>query len=192
MRIVFGLGNPGAKYVQTRHNIGFRIVGRLAGLHGNPVFIFRFQSRVGEVRIKGQPVLLVMPQTYMNACGAALQAVLDGSGEAPASVLVVCDDFHLPLGRIRLRRGGSSGGHRGLMSVSDALQTKEFPRLRVGIGPVGQRDPMEFVLEEFLKEERALADQGVELAAQAVEVWAEAGMDAAMNRFNVRRNEGNS
>lgn len=189
MQIVFGLGNPGAEYEKTRHNIGFRVVQHLAGIHRTQISIFRFQSLIGKVRIREQPVLLAMPQTYMNSCGPALRRLLEEYGETPASALIVCDDFHLPLGQIRIRRRGSSGGHRGLMSIGSALATESFPRLRVGIGPLGKEDTQEFVLEAFPAREKKEVETAVESAVQAVEVWIEAGIETAMNRFNTRRAE---
>ena len=184
MRIVFGLGNPGEEYKETRHNIGFMAILRLAGLHGCQVDQFRFRSLTGEAMIEGEPVILAMPQTFMNGCGPSLKQILDDAGEDPDSALVIVDDFHLSLGKIRIRRGGSAGGHRGLISISEALGTDDYPRLRFGIGHYGSDEPIEFVLKNFSEPELKEVQTSIDVCVQAVEAWAGSGIDTAMNRFN--------
>jgi PTH1 family peptidyl-tRNA hydrolase len=184
MKIVFGLGNPGSEYASTRHNVGFMAVERLAAEHGCHLKESRFRSITGEAIICGQPVLLAMPQTYMNRCGLALEEILGEFSEPPESLLIIMDDFHLPLGRIRIRKRGSSGGHNGLKSLEESLGTQEFPRLKIGIGGFDEKKPIEFVLGEFSKAERGEIQTAVHLASQAAETWVESGIEEAMNFYN--------
>ncbi len=185
MKIVVGIGNPGAEYEGTRHNVGFDTldaVARQAAL--NPGYRSRFQALVALVTLEDQSTLLVKPQTYVNLSGQAVRAALDWYKELVDNLLVVCDDLHLPLGRIRVRRSGSSGGHKGLKSIEQALSTNEFARLRIGIGePVGMT-AVDFVLSRFAPHERPQIEAAVERAAQAVRCWVRAGVDACMNEFN--------
>lgn len=186
--LVAGLGNPGDRYTRTRHNLGFRAVELLARRRG---------ARWGKpakgmvstrIDIAGRDVLIVEPLTYMNLSGDVV-APLVGKESLPHNrVLVVCDDFALPLGSIRLRKAGSDGGHNGLASIIERLNSLDFPRLRLGVGPVPPRvDPAEFVLAEFLPEEEAAVDEMLAAAADCVEAWARDGVDKAMSRFNARR-----
>jgi PTH1 family peptidyl-tRNA hydrolase len=183
MRVVLGLGNPGEEYRHTRHNAGFLVLERLAGELGAKLSRRRFRSLVAEVRMGDEPVLLACPQTYMNESGRAARAAVDFLGLEPAGLLVVCDDFHLPLGRLRARSGGSAGGHHGLESVIRELGTGGFARLRLGIGEC-RGDSVAYVLGRFSRAERAAVEPAVARAAQAVRVWAEKGMAACMNQFN--------
>jgi PTH1 family peptidyl-tRNA hydrolase len=178
---VLGLGNPGEKYRSTRHNVGYRVVEALTG--GTEFGRRRFKSRVAEVTIGGKRVLLCKPQTYMNRSGQAARAVLDFYKLGPAEVLVVCDDFNLELGRLRARRGGSAGGHNGLESVISELGTREFPRLRLGIG-TARGGAVDFVLGGFRAAEEEVISAAVDRAAEAVRCWAAEGIDGCMNRFN--------
>jgi len=184
MQVIFGLGNPGPKYAETRHNVGFMALERLAAAYGGRIGNFRFQSLTGKAIIEDQSILLALPQTYMNCCGPALKQILDDTSGGPESALVITDDFHLPLGLIRVRARGSSGGHRGLQSIEAALGTTEFPRLRIGIGEPGRQDPVDFVLENLSRSERGRIDEVLDTVVQAAETWARSGIDEAMNRFN--------
>ena len=184
MKIIFGLGNPGEEYQRTRHNVGFMAIQRLAEPSGCCVSNFRFRSLTGEAIIQGHPAVLALPQTFMNRCGPALRDLLDEFSETPENSIVVCDDFNLPLGRIRVRSGGSSGGHRGLDSVAESLGTDEFPRLKIGIGHYGERDPVDFVLGEFTAEETGRLRPTLDTVVQAIETWAASGVEEAMNLFN--------
>jgi len=181
---VLGLGNPGEEYRATRHNVGFRVLECLAAEAGEEFSRRRFNSLVAEVRLGGEKVLLCEPQTYMNNSGRAARAVLDFYKLEPARMLVVCDDFHLDLGRIRARRGGSAGGHNGLESVEGGLGTQDFPRLRLGIGEA-RGDSVDYVLGRFRAEAEEVISEAIRRAAGAVRCWAEEGLDACMNRFNV-------
>jgi len=188
---VLGLGNPGDEYRDTRHNVGFRVVERLAGELGERVEKQRFRALVAEARLGAEKVLLACPQTFMNESGRSARAVVDFYGLEPRALLVVCDDFHLPLGRLRVRSGGSSGGHNGLESVMRELGTPEFPRLRLGIGEC-RGSSVNYVLGRFSKSDETQIGPAVERAASAVRVWAEEGLEACMNRFNAAPTEGSA
>ena len=189
MKVVTGLGNPGERYLLTRHNVGFRVVDLLAdrwGLTG--------QGRVrdGAARLEVdlqdpiERVLLVKPLKYMNLSGGPVRAALRHSNaDSSEDLLVVTDDVDLPLGRLRLRRDGSAGGHNGLRDIIAALGGNEFNRLRVGIGrPGASRATVDHVLATFKPAERDLADASIATAADAVEVWLRDGIEVAMNEFN--------
>lgn len=181
MHVVVGLGNPGPRYADTRHNIGFRVVDRLAP--PNPRWVAVEQAATIEARVAGRDVLLVKPQTYMNLSGQAVRSLQERLGFERDQVLVVVDDFLLDFGRLRLRRGGSDGGHNGLASVLQELQTDRVPRLRLGIGPLppGQAE-IDYVLAPFAAAEDVdgLSRRGCD----AVACWLAEGIDVAMNRFN--------
>lgn len=190
-RLVLGLGNPGPRYADTRHNLGFRVVDALAGRLGLAVERLECNALVGEAPAGGPGaggLLLAKPLTYMNRSGHAAHCLLERRGLAPAAVLVVFDEAGLPLGKLRLRPGGGPGGHRGMESVIAALRTEEVPRLRLGIAPAagapGGDELVDFVLAPFAPEEREAAAAMVERAADACAAWLEAGVEAAMNRFN--------
>lgn len=192
-QLVVGLGNPGKEYDGTRHNVGFAVVDCVAGRLGcsfrNKL---RFAAQVAEAAGAAGKVVLVKPQTYMNRSGQTVAAMLGWLKLAPVEMLVVVDDADLPLGQIRLRLAGGSGGHNGLRSILEALGgNEEFPRLRVGIGrsgPVGQ-DIAGHVLSRFAAAEREAAAAAVAAAAAAVEFCLQEGMAAAMNQFNRRKGE---
>lgn len=186
MALIVGLGNPGKEYAAHRHNVGFQVVGAMARGHG-----LRFsrskkmKARVAEGQIASAPVLLAQPQTFMNLSGRAVARLARAHEIPPERLLVIYDDLDLPLGRLRLRPEGGSGGHKGLRSIINVLGTQAFPRLRVGIGrPPGRMDPAEYVLLPFGEEERALAAETVARAAAAVECWLAEGIAVAMDRFN--------
>ena len=182
MHVVIGLGNPGQRYDHTRHNIGFTIVDLLAG-SGSTWRDGPVQSRIAATEVAQAEVILVKPQTYMNRSGVAISALRRQVDFEPDQALVVCDDFLLDFRRVRLRRGGSDGGHNGLASVLEELGTEAVPRLRVGVGPVPEGgSDIDFVLTDFGRGEdvHALADRG----RCAVISWIVDGLDAAMNQFN--------
>jgi len=186
MKVICGLGNPGERYRLTRHNVGFRVVDLLADRWG----------QTGEGRVKEgaallevpRPgpigkVLLVKPMRYMNRSGGPLKAALRQTDlDVSSDLLVVADDIDLPLGRIRLRRSGSAGGHNGLRDIIGTFGTNEFNRLRIGVGRAGE--PVEHVLATFKPGERELADEMVALGADAAERWLRDGIDETMNAFN--------
>ncbi len=186
MKVISGLGNPGERYRLTRHNVGFRVVDLLAdrwSLTGEGRV--RDGAAVLEV-VRPEPVgkvLLVKPQRYMNRSGGPLQAALRQTDvDVTSDLLVVADDIDLPLGRIRLRRSGSAGGHNGLRDIISTFGTDEFNRLRIGVGRAG--DAVDHVLATFKPDERELADEMVAQGADAAERWLSDGIDETMNAFN--------
>lgn len=188
MKVVVGLGNPGAEYERTPHNMGFLVVDCLAERLGCRLKdSARFEARVGAATHAGEELILVQPQTYMNSSGRAVGAVLRYRKLEPADLLVVVDDADIPLGCLRLRKKGGTGGHRGLASIGEVLGTQDYGRVRVGIGRGARADELvDHVLGSFGREEWAVAREAVEAAADAVLGIVEQGMDAAMNRFNTR------
>ena len=184
MKWVVGLGNPGSKYEGTRHNVGFEIVDRL--LTGSPGASFqrKFDGLLAEVLIDYHRVLLLKPQTFMNLSGRSAGQVFRFYKLDLADLLVICDDLNLPLGKIRIRGGGSDGGQKGLRDLTAQLGTDAYARLRIGIGDRAETDASDFVLSRFRPAERAVMDDALILGSQAVAVWAAQGLPAAMNRFN--------
>jgi len=193
VRLVVGLGNPGPEYADTRHNVGFRVVERLAARWGVALARNRpLRARYGEGTLDGLPVGLLEPWTWMNLSGRAVLAAVRELPLADPSrdLLVVYDDLDLPFGRLRIRPGGGAGGHNGLADIQDRLQRSDFPRLRFGIGrPPPGADPVEYVLAPFDEAQARALDERLELAADAVEAILHDGVEAAMNRFNASRPE---
>lgn len=185
MKLVVGLGNPGQKYAGTRHNIGFDVVSELARRWNAAPSKLKFEAETTDVLIGATKVLLLAPQTYMNASGRSVQAAVSFYQIELEDVFVICDDMNLPVGRNRIRKSGSAGGQKGLKNICDHLRSDEVPRLRVGVGaPPGTQSGADFVLSKFAKAERAEIDLAVARAADAVECWAKQGIAAAMNAFN--------
>jgi PTH1 family peptidyl-tRNA hydrolase len=182
---VVGLGNPGRRYLRTRHNVGFRVVERVGERHRIPLDAQAWGGRLGRGRVRGRPTLLFEPGGFMNLSGEAVAAALAALPELdPArDLLVVYDDVDLPFGRLRLRAGGSSGGHRGMADVLARLGRDDVARLRFGIGRSGP-DVVGHVLEGFSADEEAALPRDLDRAAEAVESWLAEGVAAAMNRFN--------
>lgn len=185
MKIVVGLGNPGKKYEGTRHNVGFEVVERLARECGSEPPRPKFDGDVWECRLGAEKALLVEPRTFMNRSGSCVRKAFDFYQAELTDLLVVCDEFQLTLGQLRLKPQGSDGGHNGLADIIRVLGTNEFSRLRIGIGPVPDRwDPADFVLGKFAKDQCGEIDLQVARAADAVQCWAAEGTGPAMNRFN--------
>jgi len=187
VRVIAGLGNPGQEYEGSRHNVGFLVVAGLADGCGIRLSAGRgdFMSGVGQ--IAGARVRLVTPLTYMNRSGLALAQVLEETGAAPDELLVICDDVNLPLGQLRLRGSGSAGGHNGLSSIIERLDTESFARLRLGVGrPPDGEDLVDFVVDLFEDAERTDVDEMVARAVAAVELLLSDGIEAAMTAFNRR------
>ncbi len=193
LALVVGLGNPGDRYVGTRHNVGFEVldalVRRLAADPARPARIDRLDCRAltGRVRIGDTPVLLAKPQTYMNLSGESVKGLLVKHAVPRERMLVVSDDVALPVGRLRVRASGSSGGQKGLQSVIDCLGADDFPRLRVGVAGDHFRpgeDLADYVLDRFSKSERGALGPAVETACEAIETFVAEGIEVAMNRFN--------
>ncbi len=181
---MLGLGNPGPEYRNTRHNVGCRVVDALASEAGIAVDRRSRLSRTGRGRIGSEDVVLAKPRTFMNESGRAAQALLAEAGATPAELLVVVDDMDLPLGRLRMRPNGSTGGHRGLQSVEACLGTLDYPRLRVGIGRPEGRGAVDHVLSSGGTSERERLELSVARAAEAARCWIMEGIESAMNRFN--------
>jgi PTH1 family peptidyl-tRNA hydrolase len=186
MWLIVGLGNPGEEYAGTYHNVGFRVLGRIAA--GQSV---RIKERCGpalisgKVILGGQPAVLVAPQTYMNNSGAALPPVFERFESAAAHMIVIYDDLALPLGKLRVRQKGSAGGHNGIKSIVSTLGSDEFLRIRVGILPEREiGDVRDFVLSRVAKGDRALLDQTEEIAVKAVDTLIVDGIEKAMAAYN--------
>jgi PTH1 family peptidyl-tRNA hydrolase len=187
MRFVVGLGNPGERYRHTRHNLGFRVVDMLAARLGVVAGREEAGAWVAEARLGSEPALLVKPLSFMNSSGVPVARLLAGHDAMPADLIVVVDDAALDLGTIRVRERGSDGGHNGLRSLVEELETQEFPRVRVGIGR-GERpeDLAAWVLTDFPDEDAPLVEEVVARAADAALCLGAEGAEAAMTRFNTR------
>lgn len=185
IRCIIGLGNPGPQYAETRHNVGFRVIDLLAARHQFPTPQRMLQAIVGESKIKSSQVLLVKPMTFMNESGRAVRRVCAHFDLTPSDLLVIYDDINIDLGMLRLRREGSSGGHKGMQSVIDHLGTEQIPRLRLGIGRLPpEAEARGFVLSPFAPDEEEAAEELVHQATDAAESVLAEGMEAAMRRFN--------
>jgi PTH1 family peptidyl-tRNA hydrolase len=185
MKAVVGLGNPGPEYAGTRHNVGFRVLAELARRQGATQPKLKFEAEVLEIMVGSEKLLLVAPQTYMNNSGRSVRKLIDFYKLPLDDLLVVCDDLNLDIGRLRIRQAGSAGGQKGLSDMISRLGTQDFNRLRIGIGrPPGRMNAADYVLRRFRAEERELVEPAVSAAADAVEIWCQQGVEAAMNRFN--------
>lgn len=181
--LVVGLGNPGPNYAKTRHNIGFMVADTLAGRIGETFKVHKKSgAEVVTGRLAGRSVVLAKPRVYMNESGRHIGPLAKFYSVSPAEVIVVHDDLDLDFGRIRLKLGGGEGGHNGLRSLVSALGTKDFQRVRIGIGrPPGRKDPAAFVLENFTAAERAEVPTIIEQAADACELLLRLGLEPAQN-----------
>ncbi len=186
MRVIIGLGNPGPEYRKTRHNVGFWVVDVLAQRWGIRLSRRAFLSLTGDGQLKGEKVLLVQPETYMNRSGETAIRIRDFYRLELSDFVVVHDDLDLPLGRVRVKRGGGgAGGNRGVASLIAAFGSKEFVRIKVGIGrPPGRQDPADFVLQAFTPQEEASILPAVDNAADAVEMWISDGIEKTMAAVN--------
>jgi PTH1 family peptidyl-tRNA hydrolase len=191
MKLIVGLGNPGAKYQQTLHNIGFDVVNELARRHQASFDAAPAEALLAKVRGLGDDtVLLAKPLTFMNLSGRAVGDLQRFYKIEPVDLLIVTDDVNLPAGQLRARRGGSAGGHNGLKSIIELLGTDQFPRLRVGVGRGDpQRDLRDRVLGRAAPDERTILAEATALAADAAEVFVTQGIADVMNRFNRRKAE---
>lgn len=192
IRLVVALGNPGEEYANTRHNVGFWTLSRLAKRHGIKLSVSG-QSAVGEGTIGGRRVTLAKPRTYVNLSGSAVKTLADRLKlDGPGEFIVVADDIDLPVGKLRMRSSGGSGGYKGLKSIIDTMRTDAFPRLRIGIGrPVVRGEPSwepevvaNYVLSDPPPAERELLEAAVERAADAIELAITEGVERAMAEFN--------
>lgn len=194
MRLVVGLGNPGERYVGTRHNVGFMVADSLHrdGDRSTP-YVSRFDGLLATTRFEREEIMLLKPQTYMNRSGRSLAQAMELHGLETEDVVVIHDDLDLDIGTVRVKVGGGSGGHRGLESCFSELGARDFMRVRVGIGrpaPESTETATEYVLEPFDKEQDKVISEVVSLAAEATRETITAGAAAAMNRFNRRRVDG--
>jgi len=183
MKLVVGLGNPGMQYAETRHNVGFRVVDRLGRLLKVRINDLMCRAFTARAVLDGKGIILAKPLTYVNRSGEAVKALAVKYNLPPEEILVIYDDMDLEVGCLRLKFKGGSGGHNGLNSIIEVLGTKDFPRLRIGIGrPTA--DPVNHVLGHFTAEEKKIIDENIERAAEAVQLAIREGLNAAMNKFN--------
>ena len=184
--LIVGLGNPGEKYENTRHNVGFMVADEIGERQHAPIQKLKFRALTNIFTISGEKVLVMKPVTYMNLSGEAVRQAADFYKVPPDHVLVVLDDTALAVGKLRVRRGGSAGGHNGLKSIIQHLGTDQFPRLRVGVGekPHPDYDLADWVLGRFTGEDKKAIDAAVKRAADGVECILKDGLEQGMNRFN--------
>jgi peptidyl-tRNA hydrolase, PTH1 family len=186
MKLVVGLGNPGTQYEGTRHNVGFQVIERLVRETGASAPRAKFDGNVWECMLGSEKSLLLAPQTFMNRSGGSVRKAIDFYQIPGDDLLVVCDDFNLSLGQLRIRAAGSDGGQNGLADVIRTMGP-DFPRLRIGIGPVPPRwNPADFVLGKFTADERTEVDLQVARAADAVRMWTAEGVMPTANKYNVK------
>ncbi len=192
MKLIIGLGNPGKEYAHNRHNVGFRCINRLAKLHSINVKQHQCQSQIGVSTIVGMKVLLAKPKTYVNLSGNAVSQLMRKHGISTSDLVIIYDDLDLPLGKMRIRPNGSSGGHRGIKSIIAALGTQDFCRIKIGIGRPNATDEtdhdtdtaVDHVLSDFNREEEQLIKPAISRAAEAVECIIAEDITTAMNKFN--------
>jgi PTH1 family peptidyl-tRNA hydrolase len=190
MKLIVGLGNPGERYADTRHNAGWRVAEILASRAGAGAWREKFDAALAEARCGGEKVVLARPLTFMNLSGRAVRQLMDFWQMDPGDLLVVSDDLALDVGRIRLRAAGAAGGHNGLQSIIAHMGHDGFARLRVGIGPAPPvEEHADFVLSAFAAHERPIVAEAMERAAAAAECWITRGLAEAMNRFNRPKDE---
>jgi PTH1 family peptidyl-tRNA hydrolase len=184
LKLIVGLGNPGVKYARNRHNVGFMTLDQLARIERQNFERQRFNAQLLQVKLADERVLLVKPQTFMNSSGAAVSKLAAFYRLARPDVMIVYDDLDLPLGKIRLRARGSSGGHHGMESIINALGGDDIPRLRIGIGRPDPKQDLGHVLGNFSEDEQPILNEVLMRATQTLRVWVSQGIVAAMNQFN--------
>jgi PTH1 family peptidyl-tRNA hydrolase len=185
VKLVIGLGNPGSKYVGTRHNVGFGVVSELARRFGVVQPQAKFQGEYQDVLIQSEKILLIAPQTFMNRSGESVWQFVRFYQPEPADIVVICDDMNLPTGRLRWRPSGSAGGQKGLNDIIQRLGHDQFPRLRIGVGrPPGRMDVTAWVLGRFREDEKEDIEHAVVRAADSVENWVAEGIEPTMVEFN--------
>lgn len=191
MKLIIGLGNPGKTYARNRHNVGFQCLNHFARLHSIRFDHRQCQARVGIGEVRGEKLVLAKPGTFVNLSGESVADLVHKHNIPLSDLLVIYDDLDLPLGKIRLRQSGSSGGHKGMNSIISALGSEDFPRIRVGIGrPQAERQSMSeeaivnYVLSDFSPQEEAIIKPVIATVAEAIDCFLTQGIVAAMNRFN--------
>ena len=184
--VLVGLGNPGAKYINTRHNVGFMTIDKMCSKYGVDLNINKFESKCGEAIIADKKVLLVQPQTYMNESGIAVQKIISFYKIPISNVIVVFDDISLNTGNIRIKRSGSHGGHNGIKSIINCCASESFPRIKVGVGnkPNPEWDLADWVLSKFSGEDMEKVQSAIDNAVKSFEVILESNIETAMNKFN--------
>lgn len=185
MKVIAGLGNPGREYENTKHNVGFRVIDKIAEKNGISVNKFKYKAFIGEGTICGEKVMLVKPQTFMNLSGESIKQILMFYKVPAKDFMVIYDDTSLPLASIRIRQKGSAGGHNGMKNIIQLLGGDTFDRIKVGIGekPSGW-DLADYVLSRFSKDDEPLIEQGIDKAAKAAELILKNGAEKAMNEMN--------
>lgn len=183
MKVIFGLGNPGKKYENTKHNVGFMAIDNLAKRLSVDVWKKAFDALVGEARYKNEKILLVKPETYMNLSGKAIWQVIDYYNDQIEKFIVVYDDMDTEFGKIRFRPKGSSGGHNGIKSIISSINSQDFDRLKIGIGQK-KSDAVSHVLGEFSKQEKIVLEDTIAHALDAIEMWLDNDITVVMNKFN--------
>ena len=190
MFVIAGLGNPGPQYINTRHNVGFDTVDVIADKLQININKIKHKALIGEGMLDDTKIMLVKPQTYMNSSGESIRDIVEWYKIPLSNLIIIYDDIDLDLGKIRIKKKGSSGTHNGMKSVIYKLQSEDFPRVRIGLGkPPEKWDLVNYVLGKFPPEERKVVDVAVKLAAKAVEVIINSGVEAAMNKYNSNRNQ---
>lgn len=186
MYVIVGLGNPGREYENTRHNIGFHVIETLAQQERIPVLEKRHKAIIGKGTVAGQKCILAKPQTFMNLSGESVRALMDYyKADAASELVIISDDISLDVGKIRIRKKGSAGGHNGLKNIIANLGHDTFMRVRMGVGEKPQGwDLADYVLGRFSSEERKIMEEAAERAADAIRMMIEQGPDMAMNRYN--------
>ena len=185
MKLIVGLGNPGKDYADTRHNVGFRCINRLAKMHGISLSQRGSQAQFGVGEVEGNKVVLAKPRTFMNLSGKSVKLLMERFQVASSDVLIIHDELDLPLGKIRLYSGGGSGGHKGVESIITYLESPNFNRLRVGIGrSQGDEDATAFVLSRFGPDEKAVIEDTIANVTEAILCLLREGMTSAMNKYN--------
>jgi len=191
MTLIVGLGNPGKSYSRNRHNVGFQCLNYFAKLHHIHLWHRQCHARVGVGKMSSEKLLLARPGTFMNLSGKAVACLVHKHKIPLSDLLVICDDLNLPLGKIRLRQSGSSGGHKGMNSIISALGREEFPRIRVGIGrphmeghSLSEDAIVSYVLSDFSRQEEEMIEPVIARVSEAIDCFLTQGMTAAMNKFN--------
>lgn len=185
MKVIAGLGNPGKKYANTRHNVGFLVIDELLRRNGWELSKRKFNGLYTEEIINSEKMIIVQPQTYMNLSGECIRPLMDFYQLEPSDIAIVYDDLDLPLGKVKLRQTGGHGGHNGIRSLINHLDTKQFNRIRIGIGrPAVPMSVIDYVLGRFSKEEMNHLEPAIQKAADAIEEWAGNSFDQVMNKFN--------
>lgn len=185
--LIVGLGNPGRRYRNDRHNIGFMVMNQLAEKYGEAFGKVQFDALVTIFRLDGEKVLLVKPQTFMNNSGTSVAQLKRYYRILSTNILIIFDDLDLPVGYLRVRPQGGSGGHQGMQSIIKNIGSQEFPRMRLGIGrPPGKMDPSTYVLQSFTEEESLTVEIQLNRAVECIETFLSDGIETAMNHFNVK------